>query len=233
MGRMRFPGEKKKSSLHLTFYSTVVWLFIFSASFIWGPVKWILNFIWGFLIKGYSSNRPRIYGFAESLPTFDYAWYDWIVYCLIIVFFAYFSINSIGRNDSFDAHPLGDEDRCIGKACLRLWICYIFANPICFIPFMIVSWIIEFSDKNAAFHYFTAIFASCFFIPACLLSLYLIYRVIVQAESFIFKRIACAMLSIPALVFIGYIKMVFLFGWAGFPYYLMWLLFPGITSFFQ
>lgn len=237
-GNYVYTGYKQNVSTHkgilkrpLAFISAL--FFVSCLSCAWLPVKWILNLIWAWMIQGYRPGRPAIYGFADSLPTFDYAWYDWIVYCLVGVFFAVFSIISVDRDDSFYDHPLGDEDLCIGKYCLRLWICYIFANPICFIPFMIVSWIIKFSDKNAAFHCFSAIFASYVFIQACLLSLYLMYRVIVQAESFLFKRIACAMLCIPALVFIGYVKMIFIFGWAGFPYYLMWLLFPGITSFLR
>ncbi len=208
-------------------------LFILSISFAWFPAKLILKFVWEWLIKDYRNYQPKIYGFATEPPIFYYAWCDWIVYCIVVGFFAFFSIACAQRNESWNDHPLDDDDLRLCKRCLKLWGCYVFANPLCFLPFLIISWIIKFGDKAAAFHNVTAFFSSCIFVPACLLSLYMIYRVIVQENSFILRRIACAMLCVPTLVFIGYVKMVFLLGWAGFPYYLMWLLFPGITSFFR
>ena len=212
--------------LSFTFYSTVAWLFIFSAPFAWLPVKWCLNLIWGWMIQGYRDGLPKIYGFAANPPTFHYTWYDEIVYCIVVGLFAFATAFCVPCADAFDYDPpLGKSDLSTGKWCLSFWLFYIFANPICFIPCLIARWICKISDINAFYNIFSALIASCVFIPACLLSIYIMYRVIVQVKSFIFQRVACLMLSIPMLIFIGYAKMTFLFGWAGFPRYLMWLMF--------
>ena len=207
-------------------------LFVLSLSFAWIPVKKILSLIWEWLLQGYSSDRPPIYGFGADPPTCHFAWYDWIVYVLVAVFFAFLSIILNQRDESLNDQPLNRNDWKLCKKCLILWLCYIFANPICFLPCLIFIWFFSISSRHSFFSIMTAIFASIVFVFASLLSLYIMYRVIVQEKLFLIRRIGCALLCIPMLVFIGYAKMTFLFGWAGFPYYLMWLLFPGITRFF-
>lgn len=225
MGKMFFPGEGEKFPLPSAFY--FCGLFVLFEPFAWVPVKWLLNFIWEWLIQGYrSTERLEIYGLVANPPILHYAWYDEIIYCLVVGFVAWATVLlGPSKNDFDEAPPLGKGDKRATKWCLIFWGSYVFANPICFIPCFIVTWFVAISDKNAFYNTFTAIIASCAFIPACVLSLIIMYRVIVQVKSFVFQRIACTMLCMPILILIGIVKMTFLFGWAGFPRFLMWVIF--------
>ena len=200
-----------------------LFFFFLSLAIAWLPAKWILSLIWGWLIRSYRNGHTEIYGLAAELPTFRYAWYDWIVYFFVAGFFAETACNLSGDDD--ENPPIGDDDLSLGGKCAALWGCFIFANPLCFLPTLLILCFITVSNKDIFYNNLTAAIASCAYVSAGILSLYLLYRLIVQAESLIVRKIACAMLSIPALVFIGFAKMAFLFGWAGFPRYLMWVMF--------
>ena len=167
---------------------------------------------------------PEPFAILQKIRYTD--WYDEIIYCLVVGGAAWATVLwGPSKNDFDEAPPLGKGDKRATKWCLIFWGSYVFANPICFIPCFIVTWFVAISEKNAFYNTFTAIIASCTFIPACFLSLIIMYRVIVQVKSFVFQRIACTMLCMPILILIGIVKMTFLFGWAGFPRFLMWVIF--------
>ena len=226
---MTFPGEEEIASLPSRFFFDIARLFVLVASCAWFPVKWCLDFIWDWMIQGYVSGRPEIYGYSATPPTFHYAWYDVITYLVIVFFFAWAAVNVIPNKVilklKYSSSSLDKEDYSVFRGCIILWCCYIFANPICYIPCLIAFSIVSVDDRNALYNRLTAAFASVTFVPACLLSLATMSRLIELVKSFIFQRIAVTMLCIPTLFFIGFAKMTFLFGWAGFPRYLMWLIF--------